>query len=311
MKAIRAADGRVEVVDVPRPEGAGVRVRVRSAGICGSDLHMLEAGFVVDGILGHEIAGETSDGRLVAIEPIAPCNVCESCRQGTYNLCTTGPQMWIGTGTDGGMAEEILVPDRCLVPLPGGLAISDACLVEPLAVAIHATRRAGLRSGERAVVVGGGTIGLCTVAAVHATGARVALEARHDVQRAAGERLGVEAPTDGYDVCFEASGTASGFARAAEICRPGGRIALVGTFWESCEIPAMQVCMKELDILPASAYARAGAIRDIDCAASLLGRRPEIASTLITHRFPLEAGVEAFETAARRSEGSIKVVLEP
>jgi threonine dehydrogenase-like Zn-dependent dehydrogenase len=76
-------------------------------------------------------------------------------------------------------------------------------------------------------------------------------------------------------------------------------------------MPAMQVCMKELDILPASAYAHAGAIRDIDCAASLLGRQPEIASTLITHRFPLEAGVEAFETAARRSEGSIKVVLEP
>ncbi len=311
MKAIRAAQGRVEVVEVPRPEGPGVRVRVRSAGICGSDLHMIAGGFPVNGILGHEIAGETSDGRLVAIEPIAPCNVCENCRQGSYNLCAAGPQMWIGTGSDGGMAEEILVSERCLVPLPRGLAVSDACIVEPLAVAVHAIRRARLRSSERAAVVGGGAIGLCTVAAVRATGASVAIEARHEMQRAAGERLGAGRPSDGYDVCFEASGTAAGFARAAEICRPGGRIGLVGTFWESCEIPAMQVCMKEIDILPASAYAHAGAIRDIDTAASLLGRRPEIASTLITHRFPLEAGVEAFATAARRSEGAIKVVLEP
>lgn len=155
MKAIRPNNGRVEVVDVPRPTGPGVRVRVRSAGICGSDLHMIAGGFPVSSILGHEIAGETSDGQLVAIEPLKPCNACGFCQKGAYNLCAIGPQMWIGTGSDGGMAEEILVPDRCVVPLPKGLTASDACIVEPLAVATHAIRRARLRSGERAVVVGG------------------------------------------------------------------------------------------------------------------------------------------------------------
>lgn len=311
MKAIRATQGRVEVVDVDPPRGEGVAIRVRSVGICGSDLHMLEAGFPVAGILGHEIAGETPDGTAVAIEPIAPCGRCEGCLSGAYNLCSVGPEMWIGTGADGGMAEEMRVPERCLVPLPRGIRVEDACVIEPLAVALHAVRRARLRGGERVAVVGGGTIGLCTLAAARAAGASVALEARHDAQRVAGERLGADAPGDGYDVCFEASGSADGFARAASLCRPGGRIVLVGTFWEGCEMPAMEVCMKELDIAPASAYASAGAIRDIDVAASLLGQRPEIAETLITHRFPLEAGPEAFETAARRSEGAIKVVLEP
>lgn len=311
MKAIRAAGRGVEVVDVDRPKGDGVRVRVRSVGICGSDLHMLESGFPLSSILGHEIAGETSDGRAVAIEPIVPCGRCDGCQRGDYNLCTDGVGIFIGTGRDGGMAEEMLVPERCLVPLPNAIPVTDACVIEPLAVAMHALRRARMSAGDRAVVVGGGTIGLCTVAAIRAMGASVALAARYDAQRAAGERLGAERSSDGYDICFEASGTVEGFAQASELCRPGGRIVLVGTFWQGCDMPAMTLCMKEVDVVPSSAYASAGPIRDIDIAATLLASQPVIAQTLITHRFPLEAAPEAFRMAGRRSEGAIKVVLEP
>ena len=95
------------------------------------------------------------------------------------------------------------------------------------------------------------------------------------------------------------------------ITRRGEPVARLVAIRAGDEKARVRALIEEIDILPASAYAHAGAIRDIDTAASLLGRRPEIASTLITHRFPLEAGVEAFETAARRSEGAIKVVLEP
>jgi len=311
MKAIRASNGEVEVVEVAAPSGDGVRVRVRSVGICGSDLHLLESGFPLAGIMGHEIAGETSDGTAVAIEPIVPCGGCDGCRRGDYNLCSEGAGIFIGTGRDGGMAEEMLVPERCLVPLPGVIPVADACVIEPLAVALHAVRRARMKAGERAVVVGGGTIGLCTVASAVAAGATVALASRYDQQRAVGERLGAEEPTEGYDLCFEASGSVDGFARAVELCRPGGRVVLVGTFWHGCDMPAMDLCMKEVDVLPSSAYAGAGAVRDIDVATALLAREPEIARSLITHRFPLEAASEAFRTAARRSEGAIKVVLEP
>ena len=80
MQAVRCREGRVQLVDVPDPRGEGVTVRIRSAGICGSDLKMLEIGFPLACTLGQEMAGELSDGTPVAIEPIAPCGDCDGCR---------------------------------------------------------------------------------------------------------------------------------------------------------------------------------------------------------------------------------------
>ena len=118
MKAVRCHDHKPVLRDLPPPTGEGVRVRVASSGICGSDLHMLKMGFPIPFTLGHEVAGITDDGTPVAIEPIAPCGHCGECMQGRYNLCVMGPQAVLGVGQDGGMAEEMLVPARCLVPLP-------------------------------------------------------------------------------------------------------------------------------------------------------------------------------------------------
>jgi threonine dehydrogenase-like Zn-dependent dehydrogenase len=302
----------VELVELPPPVGDGVRVRVRGAGICGSDLHMLAGGFVRDVVLGHEIAGMTDDGTPVAVEPLSPCGACAACGRGDYNLCERGPRMIHGVGRDGGMADEMRVPARALVRLPAGIALGDACLVEPLAVVLHGLRRARLSGGERVAVVGGGAIGLCAVAAARAAAAEVALEARHDAQLAAGERLGAEAKASGsYDLVVDAAGTESSFARAAELTRPGGRISLVGSYWTPVAFPGFAICMKEVDVLPASLYGRAGAMRDIDAAAALLAATPELPRAVISHRFPLEAAAEAFATAADRRGGAIKVVLEP
>jgi len=312
MRAVRACGKSVEVVELPAPEGDGVRVRVASAGICGSDLHMLAGGFLGEVVLGHEIAGVTDGGTPVAVEPLSPCGACAPCRRGDYNLCEHGPRIIHGVGRDGGMADELRVPARALVRLPAGVALGDACLVEPLAVVLHGLRRARLVGGERVAVVGGGAIGLCAVAAAGAAGAEVALEARHDAQRAAGERLGARAqPAGSFDLVVEAAGTESSFAKAAELARPGGRVALVGSFWTPVRFPGIGLCMKEVDVIPASLYGRAGAMRDIDAAAALLAATPELPRTVITHRFPLEAAAEAFATAAARQSGALKVVLEP
>src|SRR5262245_6041476 len=173
MRAVRVEGGRVRVVEVPAPSGGGVRVRIRSAGICGSDLHIVGSGFPVGGTLGHELAGLLDDGTPVAIEPIAPCGSCEPCREGVYNRCTGVPGVVIGVGRDGGMADEIRVPERCLVRLPSGVDPRDGCLVEPLAVAVHGVARLPLGPRRRTLVVGGGSIGLCAVAAAAATGAEV------------------------------------------------------------------------------------------------------------------------------------------
>src|SRR5262245_30278458 len=158
MKAVRAHDRSVEVVDVPRPDGDGVRVKIRAAGICGSDLHLVDTGFSLGHTLGHEMAGITPDGTAVAIEPILPCGKCANCTRGTYNLCDLVPGILIGVSHDGGMAEEIVVPERSLVPLHPAVPVENASLVEPLAVVVHGLRRAGLHGGERVAVIGGGSI---------------------------------------------------------------------------------------------------------------------------------------------------------
>ncbi|MDJ0850882.1 MAG: alcohol dehydrogenase catalytic domain-containing protein [Myxococcota bacterium] len=311
MRAVRAANGGVEVVQVPPPVGEGVRVRVAAAGICGSDLHILDVGMPTAGTLGHEFAGRLPDGRPVAVEPLAPCGDCAPCRSGEYNLCERGPGMLLGIGLDGGMAEEVIVPERALVPLPAGVDAKDACLVEPLAVAVHGLRRLP-RGPTRVAVIGGGTIGLCAVAAARAGGAEVALVARHAHQREAGTRLGA-VPAEGlYDVTVDCAGNAAALREAVDLCRPGGTLLLLATYWDDkLELPGFALTLKEIDVMPGSLYGRRGAARDVDVAAALLAREPAIAETLVTHRFPLDAAPEAFATARDRASGSIKVVLEP
>jgi len=313
MRAVRCKNGGVEVVDLPAPRAdAGVRVRIRSAGICGSDLHLVQSGAALPHTLGHEMAGVAEGGRAVAIEPLLPCGACAACRAGDYNLCERGPRNVIGVAHDGGMADEIVVPERCLVPLPAAVTPADACLVEPLAVAIHGLRRAGLRGDDRVAVVGGGTIGLCAVAALDAAGAEAALAARHDAQRAAGERLGAREISGHYDLVVDAAGTRAALEQAVSLCRPGGTLVLLASYWDNrIELPGFALCMKEIRVQPASMYAREGAARDVDVAAAALAAKPDIARAIITHRFPLDAAVEAFRTAADRAAGAIKVVLEP
>ncbi len=313
MKAVRCRHGKAHVTEVPRPTGDGVRVKVASAGICGSDLHLLAAGIPLPATLGHEIAGITANGIPVAIEPIVACGACAPCLGGDYHLCVLGAfQTTIGVGRDGGMAEELIVPERCLVPLPSGLKIADACLVEPLAVAVHGLLLAGLASRQRVAVVGGGSIGQCTVAAARAATDDVFLLARHDAQKVAGERLGAALEADGeYDIVVDGAGTAASLADAVRLAKPGATLVLLATYWEGMTVPGFELKSKELRLIAASSYCRHGMVRDVDVAAALLGRNPVIAEAIITHRLPLDAAEEAFAIAGDRAAGAIKVALLP
>jgi threonine dehydrogenase-like Zn-dependent dehydrogenase len=306
----------VAVIDGPDvgPPGAGapageVVVSVASAGICGSDLHLLPWNLPVT--MGHEFAGTLPDGTPVAVEPLDPCWACDACRSGAYNYCERGAAIVLGVGRDGGMADRCLVPETALTRLPTGLSLADACLTEPLAVTVHGVRRGRVTAADRVAVVGGGTLGQLALVAAQATGATVGLEARHEAQREVARALGTEEVTGGYDVVFEAAGTASALVRATELCRGGGRVVLLGSYWDETPLPAMDVCMREIDLIPSSMYNRAGPSRDFDVAAALLAARPEVAQRVITHRFPLDAAAEAFAAARDRQAGAIKVVLEP
>ena len=223
-----------------------------------------------------------------------------------------GSKTILGVGQDGGMAEELIVPERCLVPLPAGLAVEDACLVEPLAVAVHgiAMTRPGHR--DRVAIVGGGTIGLCAVAIARLASPEVCLLARHDRQKAAGERLGATlAPSGEYDLVIDCAGTSDSIAEAVRLCRPGATVLLLATYWDGLTLPAFEVSLKQLRIVSSANYCRQGLSRDVDVAAAAMAQNPRIAECLITHRLPLDAAEEAFAIAADRASGAIKVTLDP
>ncbi len=312
MRAVRVAAGSVAVIDVPAPGGEGHRVRIRSAGVCGSDLHMVTGEFAVRCTLGHEFAGVLDDGAPVAVEPIVPCERCDFCRAGAYNLCRDGLRTILGVGRDGGMADEVVVPQRCLLALPNGVSAADGCLVEPLAVTVHGLRKAQLRADMRVAVIGGGTIGLCAVAVAASHTSAVGLLARHPAQQQAGRTLGATELRGEYDLVVECAGTESALDSAAQWVRPGGTILLLATYWNGAHLPAMAMGTKELSLVAASMYGTSAAAgRDFAAAAQLLADNPRIAPTLITHRFPLQRAREAFAAAADRRSGAIKVVLEP
>ena len=312
MKAVRCCDKQVQVVDVPAPDGEGVIVTMRSAGICGSDLHMVNAGFDLPSTLGHEVAGTLRDGRAVALEPVAPCGHCDMCLRGDYSLCRLSAGMVYGVGRDGGMAEQIIVPSRCIVPLPDNVRASDACLVEPLAVAAHGLRMLNINPGSRIAIIGAGAVGLAAAACLTPHVAAVDIAARHPAQMEAAERIGAGLDLSGeYDFVVECAGNSAALEQAARLCKPGATILLLATYWGGVTLPAFEVSMKALKIVASFMYDRQGLVRDVDVAAQLLAQRPELPGIMITHRLPLDAAAEAFAIAANRKAGAIKVVLEP
>jgi 2-desacetyl-2-hydroxyethyl bacteriochlorophyllide A dehydrogenase len=312
MRAVRHTENGIEVVDVASPEvGDGrARVRVGTAGICGSDLHLLTWG-PMPMTLGHEVAGRLDDGTPVAIWPLVPCGECDRCVAGEVSQCRTATARVYGLGRDGGMADEIVVDEASLVPLRGGLDVADAALVEPVACSLHALRRAGLRSADRVAVVGGGAIGLAAAAVARWTGCTVDLAARHDAQRESAQRIGAGTEPEGeYDVVVDAAGTDSAIKTCFDLLRPGGTLALVASYWEPVQFPQF-FTIKEPVVVGSNMHGHGESGRDMDAAAQLLAGMPEVAPALITHRFPLDAAAEAFSVAADRAGGAIKVLLEP
>ena len=312
MKAVRAIEGGVDVVDVDEPPGMGDQILdMKATSICASDLSYIEWGMRL--LLGHELAGVREDGTAVVVEGIYGCGTCEWCRQGANNLCFTHPERALGVSLDGGMVEHYRVPSTSLVELPAGLDVRDACLVEPASVSWHALRLAGTGPGKRVAIVGAGALGLLAVSDALRMGAEeVAIEARHPHQKEAAERLGARVGTDGeYDVVLEAAGSVDAMARAAQLVRRAGNIVSVGVFPGPLEIDWMTMFTKEARLIPSLGYCTHEDGREMDHVAQMLADDPEIAKTVITHRFPIEDAAAAFRVAADRASGSIRVVIEP
>jgi 2-desacetyl-2-hydroxyethyl bacteriochlorophyllide A dehydrogenase len=297
------------LVDVDEPPGRGETIEMRVAGICASDLNYLAMG--TERILGHELAGVRADGTAVSVEGMFGCGECGYCRDGRNNLCHQSTKMALGIMQDGGMVEQFRVPSNKLIELPAGLDVADASLVEPASVAWHGVRLGGTSPDTRVAVVGGGSIGQLASAGAQAQGAaEVALEARYGHQHEIRERLGVGEPRGLYDIVIEAAGSASSIQRCVDLVRPGGTIVVLGVVSGPLDVPFSSLLTKEITIIASLSYCGHAGQREMSLAAQMLASRPEIADALITHRFPLQDAPEAFRTAADRSSGAVKVVVE-
>jgi len=310
MRAVRRTANGIETVQVPRPEGDGVRVHMRAAGICGSDIYAAKFG-PSPVTIGHEFAGVLDDGTAVAVRPHTSCGDCDFCRRGESNLCEDGLERFYGGTLDGGMADEILVVPSALVRLPTTVSVEAAGLVEPISISLHAAHQGGLQAGMRVLVVGGGTIGLTFVMAARALGVDVDVAARHPHQLAAAEALGGRVNVGRhYDVVIDAVGSQAALDESVERVRKGGTVVEVGGTWEPTEIGAVMM-LKEVTIKPAMLSAHYQGVDEFEQSAEILAAIPDAASILVTHRFPLERAAEAFAVASDKSSGAIKVHLTP
>jgi len=244
--AVAYGPGDVRVEQVEEPAG-GLLVEVEAAGVCAAD-RMLFSGRHPWGELdwpftpGHELLGRVvaTDGRLavgtrVTAEVTLPCGRCAACDRGDTHLCASG--LHLGSGIPGAFAERLSLPVAAVVhEVPESLTTRQAVLAEPMACALHAVRRAGVRPGDAVAVAGLGGLGALAVHAARAEGAAsVTAVVRTAEKRSMAGRLGYDlATTDpdrgAYDVVLDVSGSVDAVAVLLGAVRAGGRVGVYGVY---------------------------------------------------------------------------------
>lgn len=342
MKAIRwfaPRDMRLVEEPVPVPKPHEALVRIRSVGVCGSDIHYFADGRIglqrltEPTILGHEYSGiveavgNEADpslvGKRVAVEPGIPCLKCELCRRGHYNVCT-GMSFPGGPGHDGALREYVAVHADFCFPIPDTMGFDEAAMVEPLAVAVHTVELANLKPGETAAILGLGPIGLLVaqVARLAGVGALYGTDLL-DYRVQAGLRYGCDATfnaatTDpvraildatagrGVDVAFDTARSSDTPDHACRVVRPAGRCVLTGISGQEHDpFPVGIARRKELTLQWCRRF-RFNYPTAIDLAAS---GKIDVRS-LITHSFPLEESQRAFSLVADSEDNVLKASVD-
>ncbi len=342
MKALLlSAPGRLELVDVPDPIAGpdDVLVRVKAAGICGSDIHGLDGSTgrrIPPLIMGHEAAGVIEavgssvsgwqPGDAVTFDSTIWCGECPFCLRGQVNLCDRRQVLGVSFGEyrrDGAFAELVVVPARILDTVPSGVSMVEAAFAEPLAVAAHAVSRAPVAGPGAVLVVGAGVIGLLVMSVLRAAGHEriVAVDlspTRLERARAmgatdtivatddVGARIGELTDGRGVDVAFEAVGIGSTIALATASVVKGGTVVLIGNVSPSVELPLQWTVSREI-VLVGSAASAGEYPRALELIAS---RQVDVAS-LVSAVAPLADGAVWFDRLREPGTDLLKVILEP
>ena len=340
-----AGDVRIEERDVPTPVAGEALIKVLRSGMCGTDASEYKSGpkifatqtkHPVSGhhgpmILGHEFIGEIvgdidsasgfTTGDLVASGAGISCGTCQRCLEMRTNLCEK--YVTLGLNRDGGMAEYVAVPTSTLVKIPAGLSLDAAGIAQPLAVGLHAARRAGVRDGDKVLLIGAGAIGTFVLAGLkNLFNAEVTVLdfAGNRLVRAA--RLGADHTVDvgdnaegdirkiigdsGIDVIIEASGAPGQLQFAIGLVKRGGNVLQVGLPSTKQEIDVHKIVMSEINVTTTLAHV---CDHDLGPALEILGNT-SLAAELIEGVYPLSDLVNQLEAlGAGKIQG--KVLFDP
>jgi L-idonate 5-dehydrogenase len=334
MKAIvihAAHDLRIEDRPTEAPGAGQVRLRLATGGVCGSDLHYFHNGgfgavrLKEPMILGHEVSAHVAElgpgvsglkvGQLVAISPSRPCGTCRFCQEGLRNQCLN--MRFYGSAMpfphiQGAFREEIVAETWQCVPADG-LSAGEAAMAEPLAVVLHAAKRAGDLMGKRVLVTGCGPIGVLAVLVARRAGAaEIVATDLSDFTLAMARRCGADrtinmatdagalsdynADKGSFDVLFECSGAAPALAAGIAAMRPRGVIMQLGMGGDM-SLPMLAITAKELDLRGSFRFHEEFATGVHFMQQGLIDVKP-----LITHTMPLDRAQEAFTIASDRTQ---------
>jgi len=311
MKALMwYGDRSIAYAETPEPEATDgeVVLDVELAGICGSDLHGYRGHpgpRVPPLVLGHEVVGRV-DGTRYTLYPLVGCGACDRCRAGEDNLCAS----WrlLGMHRPGVFADRVLVPERCLVPLPEGIDPRRAVLAEPLACCVGALAPHG--DARSVAVLGCGPIGLLATYVAARSGARVTavdpLAERLEIAARLGAAEAVEALGGGeVDLVVDAAGFESTWRAALGAVRAGGTVVMLGLGNAEAPFPMAQLVRRAIRLRGQFAYTRA----DFAHAVEILAEGDLALDWLATA--PLADGAAAFANLVDRPAEYTKVLLAP
>jgi len=319
----------IETLADPAPAAGELVVRVGRCGICGSDLHMTEDpafGKAAGDVLGHEFAGEVvalgkgttgvAVGDLVSVIPLTSCGECAACRAGEVAWCAQ-------FGLQGGGYAEFAVtrPNQCVV-LPQSASLADGAIIEPLAVALHGVVMAGLKPGDKVLILGAGPIGLAVAFWARRMGAaRVAVQDIADHQRDRALRMGASAfvidrddPVGASDralggkadIVFECVGVPGLIAQAVDQVRNRGTILLLGLCTRPDTFNSFAMLSKEVKLITSAFFTRG----EYETALDALDRGAAEPRALVTDTIALDAVPTTFEALRHRTH-QCKVLIAP
>ena len=326
----------VDIVE-PTPGPGQLKIKVKLAGICGTDLKEYSNGpFMIDPnkvpiTLGHEFAGVVSEvGTGVKMFKVGErvtgvgywfCGECYYCRRSMNNLCLKAG--FTGLSTEGSFAEYVVLPSYAVNKLPDLVSDEAGALVEPLAVAVHAVRQGNVRPGDRVCIVGDGTIGLCTLLAARAAGAsEIYIVSKHSYKGKVALAMGATAVLNsnddpvkqiinrsqglGADVSFECVGHPDTPQLAVDLARKAGTTVILGVFNTPSAFNFMNVMFCEKRIIGSGIY-----VYEAETVIALLADKRINAERLITAKVPFEDATKlGFEKLISDRERNIKVLIK-